>query len=348
MSKFHIYKGRGLSGLNNLGNTCFINSCFQVLSHTYELNEFLNDEKLLCKKIKKNNDSVLLLEWNELRKLMWSENCTISPKKFLTTIQKLSQIKNNGNFSGYMQNDIAEFFVFVLNCFHNSVSRKVTLRITGNPENEIDKIAEKCYDLLYNIYLKEYSEILEIFYGINISIIRDLETDELINYIPESFSMLSLSIPTNIKNPSLYDCMDLYTECECLTGDNAITNEKTGKKINIKKSIQFFNFPNILIIEIKRYYSTTKKNKTLVSFPLHNLDLSKYIIGYVAQEYIYELYGICNHTGGMDGGHYFSYIKNVDNWYKMNDSSVSEISTDKIITQNAYCLFYRKKETLSI
>ena len=43
------YSGRGLTGLCNLGNTCYINSCMQILSNIHELNEYLNlIHKLYC------------------------------------------------------------------------------------------------------------------------------------------------------------------------------------------------------------------------------------------------------------------------------------------------------------
>jgi len=40
--KHEAYKDKGLSGLANMGNTCYVNACVQLLSHTYEFNDLLS------------------------------------------------------------------------------------------------------------------------------------------------------------------------------------------------------------------------------------------------------------------------------------------------------------------
>ena len=84
----------------------------------------------------------------------------------------------------------------------------------------------------------------------------------------------------------------------------------------------------------------------MVDFPL-DLNLEKYVYGYNANTATYQLYGVCNHYGNVQNGHYTAFVKNLSNeWLHFNDESVRPISSANVITPNAYILFYRKKNTL--
>ena len=349
MQEFKQYKNKGLSGLVNLGNTCYINSCIQVLSHTYELNNFLNDEEYK-NKIKNVYDSAILLEWDNLRKMMWKDNCIISPGKFINTIHKLASIKDMELFTGYAQNDLPEFLIFIIDCFHNSLSREVNMTINGDVENDTDRLAIKCFEKIKDMYKKDYSEIWNIFYGMHVSQIKSIETNEVLTSTPEPYFMINLPIPQNNKSPTLLDCFDLYVSGEILEGENAWFNEKTNKKQDVKKEISYWSFPTIMAIDLKRFNSNNRKNQILVDFPIENLDLSKYAIGYKKEQYIYNLYGICYHSGAVSGGHYTASVKNANGkWYHYNDREVSEVKDiSKLINPKAYCLFYRKMNVNNI
>jgi ubiquitin C-terminal hydrolase len=335
------YENKGLSGLANLGNTCFINSCIQILSHTYELNNFLDNESYK-KKLKNKYDSALLLEWDNLRKILWDENCVVSPGKFIKTIQKVARSKKMDIFTGYSQNDVSEFLLFLIDCFHTALSREIKITISGKPDNDTDQLAIKCFEMIKNTYSKEYSEIWNLFYAVHVSEISRVDNGKVLRTNPEPFFMVDLPIPPNNKSPSLIDCFDYYVDGEIIEN---FKDDETNETINIKKRILFWSFPNILAIDLKRFNDRFQKNQIYVNFPLDDLDLSPYIIGYKKDNYKYELYGVCNHSGSTMGGHYTSYVKNANGkWYHYNDTLVSEVGVNEsIISPKAYVLFYRKK-----
>lgn len=346
MEKYKEYADKGLTGLANVGNTCYLNSCVQILSHTYDLNNFLNNKEYK-NKLKNKPDTILLIEWDNLREMMWSKNCVIAPNGFVKAINNVSMIKNNDLFIGHNQNDISEFLLFILDCFHNSLSREVNMEINGIIENEVDQLAVKCYDMMKKMYKNEYSEILEMFYGISITEIRSIN-DTFIKCTPEPYCIISLSIPINENRNARYtlmDCMDEYCKNELLEGDNAYMNDTTGEKEDVNKKTIFWSLPKHMIIDIKRYDITGKKLHNHIDIPIHNVDFTKYVVGYEKNSYIYDLYGVCNHSGGTLGGHYTCTIKNANGkWYEFNDTSISEIDERNIITNRSYCLIYRKNK----
>ena len=340
VENYSLYKDKGLTGLANIGNTCYINSCMQLLSHTYELNDFLNINK---RALNQCVEAEIYKEWNGLRTMLWSENCTIAPYRFIKSIQEVARVKDRELFTGFGQNDVFEFLLFIIDCLHESLKREVDMTISGNIQNNKDILAKKCYEMMKSMYTKEYSEILNIFYGISVTQIKDFIDDTPLSATCEPCSILSLEIPTS-QECSIYDCFVSYTKDELLHGENAWLNDKTNSKQDVNKQVLFWKLPNVLIIELKRYNSNLRKIHTVVNTPLKDIDFSDFVVGYDSDNSIYDLFGTGNHSGNVQGGHYSANILNANGkWYNFNDTFITSISEDKVITPHTYCLFYRKK-----
>jgi ubiquitin C-terminal hydrolase len=192
------------------------------------------------------------------------------------------------------------------------------------------------------MYKKEYSGFLSMFYGIHVSQIKSLESDYE-NITPEPFFNITLPMT---KSNNLLASFEEYVKVEKMEGDNRILNDKTNNKEVAQKQIKFWSLPDVLVVTLKRFDNRNRKNQAVVDFPLEGLDLSKYIIGYDKSSYVYNLYGICNHSGGSQGGHYTAFIRNSNKkWYHFNDTMVNEVTNlAKLKGPQAYCFFYRKQK----
>ena len=309
-------EGTGHSGLTNLGNTCYLNAAVQILSHMYELNTYL----LNVTQLNRLNDSLLTIEWISLYKLMWSQNCIISPNRFVSKIRDLTQNKTT-KFCNLEQNDSNEYFYFMIDCIHNSLNKldqTIKLPKTNNPElnKEIDTYESKDCSIIHSLF----TSFLSYTY-----INKETNLVEFTKYEPHF--MIELSIPL-VDNIRIEDCINFTFEEELL--DTLWHDEKTNEKKQLLKKTEFAYYPNILVVHFKRWIQM-KKNKQIVHFD----EILK------LNNETYELFGIINHEGNIFGGHYFSYIKK-NNWFLFNDTNVSQIQLQNIVSDKNYCLFYRK------
>jgi len=319
------------SGLVNLGNTCFLNTCIQIMSNTQELNKMLDN----LKHVKNIEDAIILNEYNGLIKMMNGNNI-ISPKRFIHYVQKVATYKGKTMFTGYEQNDMPEFLIFLLDCIHNSICRPITVNISGIPKIKKDNLAIVCYKHIKEVYEKEYSEIMDIFYGMYVSDIKSI-SGKVYSSKPEYYNILDL--PMTDDTQSIYDCFDIFTNIDVIYD---YINDNTKSRETVNKQIYFWSFPKILILCLKRYNKNIRKRNKMIKCPAI-LDLNKYTKGYDMNN-IYELYAVCNHMGNIFGGHYTSYVKKQGVWYHINDEKVS-ILKENVISPKSYCLFYRKKNS---
>ncbi|KAL6521225.1 hypothetical protein OROGR_017794 [Orobanche gracilis] len=131
----------GLTGLYNLGNTCFMNSAIQCLVHTpklvdYFLGNFRRD--LNCENPLGMNGKLAIAFGDLLRKL-WAPGATpLAPRMFKSCIASFAP-----QFSGYNQHDSQEFLSFLLDGLHedlNRVKRKPYIQAKdedGRPHEEV-------------------------------------------------------------------------------------------------------------------------------------------------------------------------------------------------------------------
>ena len=113
-----------------------------------------------------------------------------------------------------------------------------------------------------------------------------------------------------------------------------------------------WRLPEMLVIHLKRFTMTGNhrdRANTMVRYPLKGLDLGEFVLDSESRDQcVYECYEICNHMGGMGGGHYTAYVKAMTNgrWYNCDDSRVAEVSDEtKLVSSAAYMLFYKRRPT---
>jgi ubiquitin C-terminal hydrolase len=143
----------------------------------------------------------------------------------------------------------------------------------------------------------------------------------------------------NNKFIQLEKCFEQYNVPNQFTGENQLYCNSCNKLANATCRSRIYSLPKTLVIILNR--GKGKVFDCIVDFP-SELDLSKYILcpQSIAK---YQLSGVITHLGesGMSG-HFIAFCKHrLDgNWYKYNDSIVTQCQNMEYKMGTPYILFY--------
>ncbi|XP_061203309.1 ubiquitin carboxyl-terminal hydrolase 8 isoform X1 [Neopsephotus bourkii] len=342
--------GPALTGLRNLGNTCYMNSILQCLCNAPHLADYFN-RNLYQDDINRSNflghKGEVAEEFGVIMKALWTGQYKyISPKDFKITIGKI-----NDQFAGYSQQDSQELLLFLMDGLHEDLN-KADNRKRHKEENNDNLDDFRAAELAWHKH-KQLNEsiIVALFQGQFKSTVQCLTCHKKSRTF-EAFMYLSLPLASTSKC-TLQECLRLFSKEEKLTDNNRFYCSHCKTRRDSLKKIEIWKLPPVLLVHLKRFsYDGRWKQKlqTSVDFPLETLDLSQYVIGPKNNLKRYNLFSVSNHYGGLDGGHYTAYCKNAakQRWFKFDDHEVSEISSSSVKSSAAYILFYTSYEQRAV
>lgn len=231
----------GTTGLNNLGNTCFMNSALQCLSNTHPLTEYFLSDKYKDDLNPSNplgmNGEIAEAYGNLIHNL-WNKSAALSyaPRDFKFTIGRFAS-----QFVGYAQHDSQELLAFLLDGLHEDLNR-----IQKKPYIELPDYDGKISDHAFANELwkahkaRNDSVIVDHFQGQYKSTLVCPKCDN-ISIIFDPYMYLSLPIPvekstsfrfTYIPSDSTSECQSLMLQVPYAT-TFAKLMPSLGKKLNI-------------------------------------------------------------------------------------------------------------------
>ncbi|XP_057976274.1 ubiquitin carboxyl-terminal hydrolase 21-like isoform X2 [Malania oleifera] len=312
------------AGLANLGNTCFLNAVLQCFTHTVPLVQGLRscNHDFPCDR-SHQEFCVLCVLREHIELSLASSGGIISPLRFFDNLSYFSSF-----FQRYQQEDAHEFLQCLLDkldcCILDSKKQvKFVSSLDGNLVNEVfgGRLISKLRCCNCNHCSDSYESIIDLSLEI-----KDMET---LPHALESFTKVE-----KIGDPEM-----------------KFTCENCKEEVSVEKQFLLDQAPSVATFHLKRFKSDgfyVDKIDKHVAYPLE-LDLQPYISGSQTNnvELKYELYAVVVHVGlSSNSGHYFCFIRSSpDTWHRLDDSKVTGVREDFVLSQEAYILFYARQGT---
>ncbi|KAK8807123.1 hypothetical protein WA158_003882 [Blastocystis sp. Blastoise] len=183
---------QGLTGLANLGNTCYMNASLQCLINTpllveyFKTNEYLYDINV---DNKYGSQGKISTAFGDLISTVYeTEQKVVAPRKFKAALDVFTP-----QFRGYLQHDAQEFLSKILDCLSedlNRVTNKVYLSMRDSSRPDTDVANE-----WWNYYISREKSIITALFAGQFQSIMQCTGCEYQSVKYETFNQVQLSLP---------------------------------------------------------------------------------------------------------------------------------------------------------
>jgi U4/U6.U5 tri-snRNP-associated protein 2 len=348
---------RGVMGMNTLHASDASNAVFQCLIHLPYLRNFLLNDALYTFDGKPASE--LFAQLGNLTKRVWNVRpwrSTVSPHDLLQEIS----IRSEGKFGVGVKCDPIDFYSWIINTLHRDLLADAKRRGVKKPSSSAISDLFQGLVTIYSEKLTSKRQISENEVSSSSMDIDEAKTsgDSNGNSNPNSnsaktikttpFFHLQLDLPTvtllkdeKSKTASLQ--VPIFTLLSKFDGNTAqfIQTSKESRNYKIQK------LPRYLVFFVKRFTQNmylVEKNKTIVNFPVDELDMTEYTEEKKDTKYSLSAY-IC-HTGDTASGSCLArYFHKANNkWYSCQEGAVESMIAEDHFVAEAYMLFYERFE----
>jgi ubiquitin C-terminal hydrolase len=298
--RFSADPGAGMCGLQNLGNTCFLNAALQCLLHTPQVKRFLLMRKLEADATDRRKAEPLIEELVGLSSKMWTRpRGLVDPSKLRAEFDRVTF----GRFTEAEEHDSHEALLALLDGMHDELNASNT---DGLPYRVLpDRLGPTVptEETLSAIWWSHHTErnqslIQSLFHGQTRQTVSCLHCGSA-SYCCDAFQFLMLSFPQRTApggegdedvaaedeeeacdtSVSLESLVETYFAEETLTKEG-VRCDRCQQVRPCRKQVVMSRAPTYLIMCLKRFRSNkygqlVAKNSTPVSIPLE-MDLSRF------------------------------------------------------------------------